>query len=167
MNTKVPQSKQKVVHQFIFVEVPSELVVGELMAWDKSSWWPKKCAIKHVRKASAIELGITYQGKISGLLGPSWEAEVTKFVSGRRIEYTFRRGALKGYESISIDWRYNGTRIDYELHYEINGIHNQILWIFLYEKTFSANMKMILEAFKKHVVQLYQQQQEKGLEGQG
>ena len=38
------ESKLKINHHFVFIEVPFEIVVPEVMKWlENPSWWPKKC----------------------------------------------------------------------------------------------------------------------------
>jgi|GEM_PF-1517394 len=157
--------KEKIIHHFVFVEVPIEVVWPEVSLWGQAEWWPKKSAIKIIPIGSGdLEIGSKFRYKIQGLLLPSWQAEVTQLVPENLIERTFLNGPLKGYESVKLEWRYNGTRLDYELHYRARGLIYKIIWPLLEKKIYNVSVKQVLEALRNYVVDKYHKRHESGLE---
>ncbi|MFA5088851.1 MAG: SRPBCC family protein [Candidatus Omnitrophota bacterium] len=151
---------EKVEHHFVFVEVPVEIVSPEIIQWGEASWWPRHSRIKFVRKAQGeLGVGTRYKESLGGLFGLHWDVEVTKLVPLRGIEWTILNGLLKGYEAVTMEWRYNGTRIDYELHYQIPGWFNKIFWNFFYRKSHQQGIKMIMDDLRRHLIQTYLEKQ--------
>lgn len=163
---------ERVIHQFVFIEAPLEFVWPEIVLWSESKGWPKKgCAIKIKRRGSGeIELGARFR-QLAKPFALSWspfalrlEMELTECVPQELIRRTFVKGPLQGYESIKLEWRYNGTRVDYDLPYRVKGFLNKIFWIFFYEKLYSQSMRRILDALKEYVTKLYKEKQERNFE---
>ena len=69
---------------------------------------------------------------------------------------------FKGFEIINLEERANGTRIDYELHFQIRGPLNLILWPLIFRKQYTDTIKLIFDALKDHLVKEYQKRQENG-----
>lgn len=164
--------KEKIIHQFVFVEVPAEVVWPEFIRWADTPWWPKEGHLKVLSRTSdEPNVGVRYRQTLAkpmsprwDPLAPHWEVEITKFIPQQTIERTFVRGPLAGYERIQFEWRYNGTRIDYELHYRVKGLHNKFFWNLASEKLYSQSMKLILENFKRYITKFYKEQNSKKLE---
>ncbi|HOW36161.1 MAG TPA: SRPBCC family protein [Candidatus Omnitrophota bacterium] len=140
-------------HHFVFIEVPESIVAPEVILWGESSWWPKKCAMKFTRLTEGeLRVGTQFEQKVLLPLGPHWKVEVTKLVPNREIERTFLDGMFKGKEWVVIDERLNGTRVDYYMDCQIQGIVNKILWPVLFKKLHDSNIKMILAALRDYAV---------------
>ncbi|OGX28064.1 MAG: hypothetical protein A2787_07330 [Omnitrophica WOR_2 bacterium RIFCSPHIGHO2_01_FULL_48_9] len=158
-----PKIKEKIIHHFVFLEMPIELVAAAVMPWGEAPWWPTKgCSIKYVRKTPGdLQVGTKFRQKILRLLAPSWDIEVAQFIPERQLQFKFLNGPLKGYEDIKLEWRYNGTRVDYELHYQPRGLLNMIIWPILGQKNYDNSIKVVFAAFKEHIAKIYKEQQEK------
>ena len=101
-----------------------------------------------------------YAIKVNKLLAQDWGAEVTKLFPQRLIERTFDKGMFKGFEVVTIEERANGTRIDYELHFQIQGPLNLILWPFIFRKQYVQTIKVILNSLKNYLMTEYQKKRE-------
>jgi hypothetical protein len=160
--SKTP-SEKKTVH-FVFIEESLDKVAAELMKWDEALWWPKNPGIQIKRQApGAIQVGSTFSYKLP--MVPAWTAEVTTFVPQRILVNTFKSKFLRGGETVRIEERANGTKVEYEISYQINGLLNTILWILLGEKPYGNAMKKILAGFKAYVIEKSTQDRERKFEG--
>ena len=147
------QKKEFVEHHFIFIEVPVELVAPQALLWSQSGWWPES-SLQYVAASLNFQQGTQVQKKISLLMGPRWELEVTK-LTDYEIEWTYRKGIIKGVESLRVEGRSNGTRIDYELRGSIKGLFPKILWMFYFKKVHARSLQKILTALKASVIAKY------------
>ena len=144
--------KQRLNHHFILIEAPADLIAPEVMIWGEADWWPKNSSMKFTRLTSGeIQVGTKYRQQVLLPLAPKWEVEVTRLVPGKEIERTFLNGMFKGKEAVRLEERYNGTKVEYEMHYEVLGILNQILWQLLFQKMHDRNIAMILKSLQSYV----------------
>lgn len=151
--------KEKIIHHFVFLEVPTEIVWPQVIAWGQAPWWPAKTAIKITPvEAGEPRVGAKFRYKIRRLLAPSWDAEISKLEPESLLERRFLNGPLDGYEAVKVEWRYNGTRIDYELHYRVRGLIHKIFWPLLGEKIYTAGTKKIIESLRQYIVTQYKAQ---------
>jgi hypothetical protein len=169
INDKSPTPvKEKVIRRFVFVEVPLEVVAPIVFSWGEAAWWPTKgCSIKFTRKTPGdLGEGTRFRLKILKPLAPSWDVEVSKFVPQKELQLNFLNGPLRGgYEIIRLEWRYNGTRIDYERHYNVRGLLNKIIWPILGQKIYDKSIKVIFDALKDNIVEHYKTHDNKNVEG--
>lgn len=137
-------------HHFVFIEVPKSTVAPEVMFWGEASWWPPQCPLKLTRKtAGPLQTGTRYEQKFGGLFPLRSELEVTKL--DHEIQRTFLSGAFRGTENITIEGRYNGTKVHYHLHYRIQGFFNKIFWGLFLKRIHGKSIDMILQSLKHHV----------------
>ncbi len=150
------KSELRVSHHFVFIEVPIGLVTSESLLWGEASWWPKPCPW-HTQKLTEgdIAIGTQYHHSLGGGLAPRWVSEITQYEPRREIERTFKGDFFVGYEVIQVGERANGTRIDYEMHYQVKGLYKKILWEIYYRKKYEAKLEMILATLKEYVVKQY------------
>ncbi|HLD69728.1 MAG TPA: hypothetical protein VJA17_03085, partial [Candidatus Omnitrophota bacterium] len=121
--------------------------------WGEALWWPKNSSMKFIRLTPGeIQAGTRYRQKVLLPLAPIWEVEVTRLIQGKEIERIFLNGIFKGKEIVTIEERYNGTKVEYTMHYEVLGIWNQILWQLFFQKLHDRNIEMILQALQNYVV---------------
>lgn len=157
------KSKDTVIHQFVFIEVPIEVVSSEVILWGESSWWPQNSLWKYHRMTDGeIRVGTQYNIKINKASAQDWTAEVTQLLPQKLIERTFIKGMFKGFEIVTMEERANGTRIDYELHFKIQGPLNLILWPFVFRKQYVETITLILNSMKNYLVQEYKKKHESG-----
>lgn len=149
---KIFAQKQKFNHHFIFIEAQTDLIAPEVILWGEASWWPKNSLMRFIRLTpDEIRLGTRYRQKILLPLAPVWEVEVTRLIPGKEIERTFLNGMFKGKEIVTIEERYNGTKVEYVMRYEVLGTWNQILWQLFFQKLHDQNIEMILKALQNYV----------------
>lgn len=146
-------SLEAVNHHFVFIEAPQELVGLEIILWGEASWWPAKCTMKFTRKTSGeLQVGTRFEQKVLMPGAPSWEVEVTKLIPNQEIERTFLNGIFIGKETVALEPRLNGMRVDYTMRYKIRGRLNGILWPLVFEKMHDQNVELILSALKDFVL---------------
>lgn len=149
---KPSPKKPKLNHHFIFIEASADLIAPEIILWGEAQWWPKNSSMKFTRLTPGeIQVGTKYHQKVLLPLAPKWEVEVTRLVPGKAIERTFLSGMFKGREIVTLDERYNGTKVEYAMHYEVLGILNQILWQLFFQRLHDQNIQMILKALQGYV----------------
>lgn len=149
-----PQKKSNApsVHQFVFIEAPVETVFREVSLWGESAWWPKGCLWQYRRATDGeIGTGTKYVIKINKPSAADWAAEVTKFVPNKLVERTFSKGMFKGHEVVTTDERANGTRVDYELYFTIQGPLNLLLWPLVFKGQYLRTIRMVLNALKSYL----------------
>ena len=148
-------------HHFVFVEAPVSIVAPEAEIWGEGAWWPQNTEVKITRITDGgMNVGTRYRHAVNKPFVKDWVSEVTKYVPGALVERTFQDGILEGFELIKIEERSNGTRVDYELHYRVNGLFKQLLWRLIYQRKHDENIRKILEAMKNYCLQQYQQMRE-------
>lgn len=149
---KTSSQKPKLNHHFIFIEASADLIAPEIILWGEAQWWPKNSSMKFTRLTPGeIHVGTKYRQEVLLPLAPRWEVEVTRLVPGKAIERTFVNGMFKGKETVSLEERYNGTKVEYAMHYEIVGILNPILWQLFFQKLHDQNIERILKSLRDYV----------------
>ncbi len=146
----IAKNRFKTNHHFIFVEAPLEFVAPEAMKWGEASWWPKKCLTTFQRTSDAGEVvqGTRFHQRVNLPLARGWDVEITQIDPHKIIERTFLNGMFSGCEQVKLEWRYNGTRVDYDLCYSLRGFWARLFWPLFLKKLHDANIKMILAALK-------------------
>jgi hypothetical protein len=151
---------------FVFVEAPFEKVASEIMKWEEASWWPKDSGISVVRSpAGPVQMGTIFQYKLTKSILKGWTAEVTGYTPNRLLASTFKSGLLQGAEAITIEERANGTRVEYEIRYQVKGLLFKILWTLLGERPHVMAIKKILAAFRNYMIEKSKHDQDKKFEG--
>ncbi len=146
-------SPEAVNHHFVFIEAPQELVGPEIILWGEASWWPKECTMKFIRETPGeLKVGTRFKQKVLMPGAPSWDVEVTKLIPNQEIERTFLNGIFMGKETVALEGRQNGTRVDYTMCYKIRGRLNGMLWPLVFEKMHDKNVGLILSALKDFVI---------------
>ncbi len=141
-----------VIHEFMFFEAPIQMVSSEVIAWGESSWWPSPCLWKYIRLTEGpIRVGTQYTIKINKPSAQDWSAEVSQLLPNRMVERVFTKGLFKGFERIMLEERANGTRMDYELHFQIRGILNLLLWPLVLRRQYLNTIKKITGALKSYI----------------
>ncbi len=144
-------NKEKLNHHFVLVEAPEELVAQEILVWGEASWWPPRCQMRFRKLTSGeIEIGTLYEQKLNMAMVKPWSCRVTKLSPGKEIERTFLGGLLVGRENVSVESRYNGTKVDYNLYYQVPGLVDKIIWKIFFRRMHDKNIRMILAALKSH-----------------
>ena len=156
--TSAPKKRLESIQLFTFIEIPVGQLSEEIFYWGEAAWWPAAVPLQFSKTtAGDVGLGTQYGFKLDGLLAPSGVVEITQYEPRQIMERTFRRGFFGGYEVLQISERANGTRVDYEMHYQVTGVFQQLLWSLLYKKKYIQATEMVLESLKQHIVKNYYQ----------
>lgn len=147
----IREHKDKVNHHFILIEASEKIVGPEIICWGESEWWPKECRMRFRNiTLGSVRIGTEYEMMIRAPFASRFYSRVTKLTPDREIERTFLNGMFKGREAVDIEGRYNGTKVNYTMHYQIRGIFNKILWLIIFKKLHDKNIKLILSALKTY-----------------
>jgi len=158
--TSAPKKELKLIQLFTFAEVPVARIPAGALLWGDPGWWPSAGPFKFSKITNGDEgLGTQYDFQLAGFLAPAGISEVTQYEPRQVIERTFRRGFFVGYEVVQISERANGTRIDYEMHYQVTGVVQRLLWDVFYKKKFILAVEAVLEALKQDVVKPHDKDQ--------
>lgn len=151
-----PKNKPPTLRQFIFIEAPIERVSREIVTWGESVWWPTQCLWNYRRTTDGEPaVGTLYTLKINKPSAPDWAVEVTRLEPQKMVERTFRKGMFKGREVVLMEERANGTRVDYELYFTIQGPLNLVLWPLVLRQQYLRTIKSILSSLKKYMQDKY------------
>ena len=154
------QPREEVNYHFIFIEAQEQQVGAEVINWGESTWWPKDCYMRFIRKTppGPLQVGTRFEQRvtwgsplISGWL-PRWNVEVTKLIKDREIERTFLNGMFQGSETVYVEERYNGSKVIYEMRFRLVGFFNKLLWRLLFRKLHDKSIKRILAALNDYVL---------------
>ncbi len=134
----------------ILVHGRPQAVAPEIMTWGEAPWWPRGSLMRFVRLThGSVGVGTRYRQKVQLPLAPSWDVAVTE-VGARRITRRFLNGMFTGSETVSAQEEAGGTRVIYEMHYEVSGAGNRILWSLLFRHLHDASIRRILKNLKRH-----------------
>ena len=125
------------------------LLRKEIICWGEAEWWPKASLMAFRRLAPGeVVAGTPYVQKVLLPFAPQWRVEVSE-VTDRSISRRFLDGMFKGYEQVSFrkltgeDWR-----VDYAMHYEVQGFLNRFLWLAIFRRLHDWNIEKILGDLK-------------------
>ena len=136
---------------FVFIESPLKVVSLEILFWGRAMWWPAQANIEVIDYPSAdLQVGSRSVIKIKAVLPAKLDTEITKIVPGHLIERTFIKGLLKGTETISIEERYNGMRLNVTLLVRPAGLIQRFFWEAFYHKKYTQAMKLILDSLRDY-----------------
>ena len=134
----------------ILVHGGPQAVAPEIVAWGEASWWPRGSLMRFVRlTAGAVGVGTRYRQKVQLPFAPSWDVAVTE-VGARSITRSFLNGMFTGSETVSVQEEAGGTRVTYEMNYEVEGAANRIMWSFVLRHLHDANIRRILKNLKRY-----------------
>lgn len=151
--TTSPQEDLTFDRQFVFIEVPIDIVGPESLLWGEASWWPKNSLIRF-RRTSQQELGVgaTYEINLNFPIPQKSVAEVTQYEPGRLVVRTFKEGFFKGSESVRAEERANGTRVEYEMRYMVSEPVKKIFWDLFLRKSYIAAINKVFLSLQAHCV---------------
>ena len=142
---------EKINHHFVFIEAPADIVGPQTMLWGEASWWPQGCQMRFQKiTPGELSIGTEYEMRIRAPFVAPLSCRVTKLDPAREIERTFLAGMFKGRENVVIEERYNGTKVNYTMFYQVQGILNAVLWPIVFHRLHDKNIKNILAALKKY-----------------
>ncbi len=140
-------------HHFVLIEAPADLVAPQVILWGEASWWPQKSTMKFTKiTPGEIKVGTRYQQKVLLPMGPSWDVEVSQLIPCKLIERIFLNGIFRGKETLLIEERSNGTKVDYIMRFYIVGFLNKILWSIHFKRLHNLNIEMILSSLKNFAI---------------
>ncbi len=137
----------------ILVHCGPQSVAPEIVTWGEAPWWPRGSLMRFVRLTpGAVGVGTRYRQKVEFPFAPSWDVAVTE-MGAQSITRSFLNGMFAGSEKVSVQEEAGGTRVTYEMHYEVMGVGNRIMWSFVFRHLHNANIRRILKNLKRHCEQ--------------
>jgi hypothetical protein len=147
----------------VAISAAPEKVYPQIIQWGEAPWWPKKSRMRFIRtRGETIQEGTRYRQRVLLPCAPSWDVEI-QGVTPRSITRAFLNGMFLGYETVSVSpagppagpqagpQAGAGTQVLYEMHYQVRGFFNRMLWPIAFEKMHDANIKAILKNLKSFV----------------
>ncbi len=120
----------------------------EIIRWGEGPWWPEKSQMRFVRLTDRpVQKGTRYRQEVLLPFAPTWNVEVEE-VTENGITRRFLDGMFKGFETVSVLEQREGIKIDYRMHYEVQGLLNKLLWPLVFENMHNKNIKLILASLK-------------------
>ena len=98
--------------------------------------------------SGAVQAGTRYRQKVLLPLAPSWDVEVTS-ITQDSITRKFLNGMFTGEETVNLHPKAQGLEVQYLMHYQINGVLNNVLWKLMFERLHNSNIEAILQNLKK------------------
>jgi len=127
-----------------------QALLPQIVAWGEAAWWPRGSLMRFVRLTpGAVGVGTRYRQKVRLPFAPSWEAAVTE-VGAQSITRSFLDGMFSGSETVSVRQEAGGTRVTYEMRYEVRGAGNRLMWSLVFRHLHNANIRRILKNLKRH-----------------
>jgi hypothetical protein len=149
---KRQQPREETRYHFILIEAPLHAVGPEIILWGEAAWWPKKSKLQFARiNPGDIQTGTRYQARLLAFRAPLWEVEVTNLVDDQEIQRTFSHRRFKIKENLNLEERYNGTKVNYWLTYNIQGLFHRILWRVLFQRFYNQSVMMALASLKDYI----------------
>ncbi len=134
----------------ILVRCSEEALVPEIVVWGETPWWPRGSLMRFVRLTDGpVGVGTRYRQEVRFPLAPSWDVAVTE-VGPHSITRSFLHGMFTGSETVSARQEPGGTRVVYEMDYEVQGTANRVLWALLFRHLHDANIRRILKNLKRY-----------------
>ena len=125
----------------------------QAIAWQDGEWWPEDSGLRYIPiDAGNIGCGSRFKKRLGGLIPFKSVLEISRWNPPQLIERTFKKGPVKGHETLLVEGRYNGTKVTYELVYEIKGPINKLLWSLIFHNAHDEALKEILEALRDYCI---------------
>ncbi len=123
----------------------------EILWWGEAVWWPQNSLMRFVRLTERpLQKGTRYKQEVTLPFAPSWEVEIDN-LTDTSITRRFLNGMFAGFETVSLINRPSGVEVSYRMHYEVQGILNNILWLFVFQSMHDKNIELILESLKDYL----------------
>lgn len=137
----------EIIHHVVVVEAPLNVVISKLASWFDNDWRSSSKLIYKGLSSDGLRVGSKFSGSFKIFWPINWQAEITQFDVKGSLQSSVS-GFFKGTESIVMEERFNGIKVDYNFNYEIQGPLNQILWSMHLEDRFTIQAHKSLEVFK-------------------
>lgn len=136
----------------IFIATTAFEIFPQILLWGEAAWWPKKSQMKFIRQTKGeIRIGTKYLQQVLLPFAPQWEAEISEIEPNRKVCRRFLNGIFKGQEWVELEPTAIGTRVNYVMDYDINGLINRMMWQWLFQRLHDRNIEMILANLKDFV----------------
>jgi len=123
----------------------------EILWWGEAVWWPQNSLMRFVRLTERpLQKGTRYKQEVTLPFTPSWEVEIDN-LTDTSITRRFLNGMFAGFETVGLINRPSGVEVSYRMHYEVQGILNNILWFFVFQSMHDKNIELILESLKDYL----------------
>ncbi len=150
MGAKEQKEKKEQYRHFIFVEAPLKKVARLACLWERAPWWPQKAPL----------IINDMSGKEPGALVMKAEFPFFSALDGKIVESHPEKGWARIYdqknflmkETLNIEGRLNGSRVDYLLEVEIKGFRNKFLWSIFFKDSYNEAIRSLLQSLKEYLL---------------
>jgi len=161
----MPQKKRseepKLIRHFVFIEAPIDIVAELALDWGRPIWWPKDIGMNYAAVADMpLAEGRTYRIQFVNILRLTLSARVAQYLAGRQIEHQFISGILRGGQTITLEERSNGTRVDIVTWPRAHGFFNTLLWKVFFVGAYNRWIDRILATIKGYSETIFNERRE-------
>jgi hypothetical protein len=134
-------------HDIVIKSDPAS-VRYEILWWGEAVWWPQNSLMRFVRLTERpLCKGTRYRQEVTIPFAPSWEVEIDNLTE-TSITRRFLNGMFAGFETVSFIDRAGNVEVSYRMHYEVRGLLNRLLWLFIFQALHDKNIELILASLK-------------------
>jgi hypothetical protein len=140
----------EIIHYVVLIEAPLNVVGAQLSTWFINDWRPSGSPL--VFKCDdndPVRLGTKCRAEFKKLVKINWQFEVTRFSQDHFLHCALK-GFFKGTETVTIEERGNGIKVDYHMVYELSNPVFQIIWSLLIEEPFVGELRKSMDALKTY-----------------
>jgi hypothetical protein len=139
----------EIVHYVVLIEAPLTVVGAQLSSWFANDWRPPASPLVFTCDDGSAKLGTKCRAEFKKLIKISWQLEVTRFSPNHSLQSALK-GFFKGTETLTIEERGNGIKVDYHMVYDLSNPLFQIIWSLWIEDPFVEELRRSMEALKTH-----------------
>jgi hypothetical protein len=140
----------EVIHYVVLIEAPLEIVGAQLSAWFNNAWRPSESSLMlKCPEEEAVKAGAICRAELTKFLKVSWQMEVAKIVPDHFV-ISDLTGFFTGTETVTVEERDNGIKVDYRMAYEFKNPIHQIMWSLWMEDAFIHEVRKSMDALKSY-----------------
>jgi hypothetical protein len=138
----------EIIHYVVLIEAPLDVVGAQLTAWFDNEWRPSDATLVYKCADGRIKTGTTCQAEFKKILKANWQLEVTRIEPKHSVTSAVT-GFFNGAETVTMEERGNGIKVDYRMTYEFRNPIHQIMWSLWMEDAYVGEVRKSMEALKE------------------
>jgi hypothetical protein len=137
----------RIIHYVVVIEAPLEVVGTQLAGWFTNAWRPSDAVLKYkCAESGPVKIGSKCRGEFTKFLKAGWQLEIER-LEGTHVIHAKLKGFFTGTETVTVEERDNGIKVDYRMTYELRNPIAQIMWLWMQEP-FVDEIRKSMEALK-------------------
>ncbi len=139
-----------IIHYVVLIEAPLEVVGAELAHWFDNEWRASGSAIRYqCADKGALKVGSWCAAEFKKILPARWELAVAKYEANHFVQASLS-GFFNGTETVTVEERDNGIKVDYRMTYEFKNPLHQIMWSLWMDEAFIKEVRNAMDALKTY-----------------